>query len=150
MLIIVMIMCNLHLQAPWMKWVKGERGRRGRMVEVPHRETKVFTTSTQPPPPPLPPPPPPPPPPPSPPPPPPTPPPPLSQPTLPGAPDPGRRPQDLRGSRRLCQEGGSLHVQVVFFYWSPQNLAKSQSLYEIPYSNFFSRILLLVLGLSQI
>ena len=37
-----------------------------------------------------------------------------------------------------------------FFDWSPQNLAKSQSLYEIPYSNFFSRILLLVLALSQI
>ena len=47
MLIIVMIMCNLHLQAPWMTWVKGQRGRRVRMVEVPHRETKVFTTSTQ-------------------------------------------------------------------------------------------------------
>ena len=30
------------------------------------------------------------------------------------------------------------------------NLAKSQSLYKIPYSNFSSRILLLVLGLSQI
>ena len=42
------------------------------------------------------------------------------------------------------------HIQGVFFYWSPLNLAKSQSLYEIPYSNFFSRILLLVLGLSQI
>ena len=41
-------------------------------------------------------------------------------------------------------------IQGVFFYWSPLNLAKSQSLYEIPYSNFFSRILLLVLGLSQI
>ena len=37
-----------------------------------------------------------------------------------------------------------------FYYWSPLNLAKSQSLYEILYSNFFSRILLLVLGLSQI
>ena len=43
-----------------------------------------------------------------------------------------------------------MYVQGVFFDWSPLNLAKSQSLYEIPYSNFFSRILLLVLGLSQI
>ena len=33
---------------------------------------------------------------------------------------------------------------------TPLNLAKSQSLYEIPYSNFFFRILLRVLGLSQI
>ena len=41
-------------------------------------------------------------------------------------------------------------VQGVFFYWSPLNLAKSQSLYEIPYSKFFSQILLLVLGLGQI
>ena len=43
-----------------------------------------------------------------------------------------------------------LKYRVVFFYWFPLNLAKSQSLYKIPYFNFFSRILLLVLGLSQI
>ena len=33
MLIIVMIMCNLHLQAPWMTWVKGQRGRRVRRTQ---------------------------------------------------------------------------------------------------------------------
>ena len=44
----------------------------------------------------------------------------------------------------LCEDTGC------FFYWSPLNLAKSQSLYEIPYFNFFYRILILVLGLSQI
>ena len=45
---------------------------------------------------------------------------------------------------RLYQ--GVYKLQGVFFDWSTKNLAKSQSLYEIPYSNFFSRILLLVLG----
>ena len=41
-------------------------------------------------------------------------------------------------------------LQGGFFNSSPLNLAKSQSLYKIPYSNFFSPILLLGLGLSQI
>ena len=41
-------------------------------------------------------------------------------------------------------------LQGGFFNFSPLNLAKSQSLYEIPYSNFFSPILLLGLGLRQI
>ena len=41
----------------------------------------------------------------------------------------------------VCQED---YVEL------PLNLAKSQSLYKIPYSNFFSPILLLGLGLSQI
>ena len=53
-------------------------------------------------------------------------------------------------SLEMVSEMLSKHIQGVFFDWSPLNLAKSQSLYEIPYSNFFSRILLLVLGLSQI
>ena len=41
-------------------------------------------------------------------------------------------------------------LQGGFFNFSPLNLAKSQSLYKIPYFNFFYRILILVLGLSQI
>ena len=41
-------------------------------------------------------------------------------------------------------------LQGGFFNCSPLNLAKSQSLYKIPYSNFFSPILLLGLGLRQI
>ena len=40
--------------------------------------------------------------------------------------------------------------RVVFFNLSPQNLAKSQSLYKTPYSNFLNPILLLSLGLSQV
>ena len=42
------------------------------------------------------------------------------------------------------------NIQGGFFNVSPLNLAKSQSLYKIPYSNFFSPILLLGLGLRQI
>ena len=41
-------------------------------------------------------------------------------------------------------------IQGAFFNCTPLNLAKSQSLYKIPYSNFFSPILLLGLGLRQI
>ena len=42
-------------------------------------------------------------------------------------------------------------IQGVFFDWSHLNLTKSQSLYEIPYSNFFLGFYyVLVLGLSQI
>ena len=39
--------------------------------------------------------------------------------------------------------------RVVFFNLSPQNLAKSQSLYKTPYSNFLNPILLLSLGLRE-
>ena len=66
---------------------------------------------------------------------------------------PRPRPPDCEGQVRSivrCYYTGPDHLQGVFFYWSPLNLAMSQSLYEIPYFNFFSRILLLVLGLSQI
>ena len=41
-------------------------------------------------------------------------------------------------------------LQGAFFNFSPLNLANTQSLYEIPHSNFFSPILILDLGLSQI
>ena len=41
-------------------------------------------------------------------------------------------------------------LQGGFFNCTPLNLVKSQSLYKIAYSNFFSPILLLGLGLRQI
>ena len=43
-----------------------------------------------------------------------------------------------------------VYIQGVFFDWSPLNLAMFKSLYKIPYSNFFSRILLLGLEHSLI
>merc|ERR1712015_361064 len=42
-----------------------------------------------------------------------------------------------------------MNLQGAFFNFPPLNLAKSQSLYKIPYFNFFSPIGLLGLGLSQ-
>ena len=62
-----------------------------------------------------------------------------------------------RGARLKCvycrkkgATGEGCHIQGGFFNFSPLNLAKSQSLYKIPYFNFFSPILLLGLGLRQI
>ena len=56
----------------------------------------------------------------------------------------------LQGGVVHAAPGVNITYRVLFVNFSPLNLATFQSLYNLPYSNFFSPILLLGLGLSQI